>query len=488
MKTLLQIAEEKLASNAGLYLIASYLKNKEFRDDIRAASHIVKASGVITDEDIICCWIAMLAPGKPDYGAIEEYRNDKNYKRLIGVQKVPSSSILRQRIEALSADLTSVLRGFNSAIIAGAFDISKGYKKDDTRYQDAVTIDGQSYAVIDSDVSVLDNSNSKKEGVQWTYKKCDGNAPMFSYIGASGYMLNCELRNGGKHSNAPGTWEYFNESIALARRVTELPLLLVLNSGNDDKKLLDLFERQSTYYVVKRNHRKESVQEWLETAKRTQTPQRQCRDGSTVYYASAHPDITVGEHAHRIRIVIVARERLYDTHGQYLLEPEVMVQSYWTSLSCSELTVEKIYHNHGTMEQYHAELKSDMGVERLPSGKFHANILHLLFSIIAFNLLRRVGMTLLRSEQTPGKRGRRLRLRTVIQGVMYMAGMMIHHSGQVFLRISTHHAWARAFLLESYGLFIGVKRKHTQYRGRAYQGRVPNRNVCGDRMLYTHCF
>jgi hypothetical protein len=251
--------------------------------------------------------------------------------------------------------------------------------------------------------------------------------------------VNCAMED------APGTWEYFNESIALARRITKLPLLLALVSGNDDKKLLDLFERQLTYYVVKRNHRKQSVQEWLETAKRSQTHQRQCRDGSTVYYASVQRQVTVAEHVHRIRIVIVARERLYDALGQYLLEPEVIVQSYWTNLSCSELTIEKVYHNHGTMEQYHAELKSDMGVERLPSGKFHANMLHLLFSMIAFNLLRRVGMTLLKSEQTPGKRGRRLRLRTVIQGVMYMAGMMIHHSGQVCLRISSHHSWARAF-------------------------------------------
>jgi hypothetical protein len=29
----------------------------------------------------------------------------------------------------------------------------------------------------------------------------------------------------------------------------------------------------------------------------------------------------------------------------------------------------ELYHGHGTMEQYHRELKSDMRVERLPSGK-----------------------------------------------------------------------------------------------------------------------
>jgi hypothetical protein len=446
MKTLLQLAEENLTSNAGLILIAPYLKNKEFRKEIHAASRIIKQSGVISDVDIVCCWIAMLALGKSDYDAIEEFRKDKNFKRLIDVKDVPSSATLRQRIEGLPAEIASVLRDFNSANISGAFDIAKEHKKDDKRYQEAVVIDDQAYAVIDSDVSVLDNSDSNKEGVEWTYKKCDGYAPMFSYVGASGYMLNCELREGSKHSNVAGTLGYFQETIELARRATDLPLLLVLDSGNDDKKLLDLFEDECASYVVKRNHRKESSKEWLETAKIHQNHRREGRDGSTVYYASVHRDIEVNKQTRSIRIVVVARERQWDEHGQWLLEPEISVESYWTSLPCGEMQVEKIYHMHGTMEQYHAELKSDMGVERLPSGKFHANMLTLLFAMIAFNLLRRVGMTLLRSDKTPGKRGRRLRLRTVIQSVMYMAGLFIHHGSQVTMRISSHHAWSKAFL------------------------------------------
>jgi hypothetical protein len=169
------------------------------------------------------------------------------------------------------------------------------------------------------------------------------------------------------------------------------------------------------------------------------------RDGSTIYYASVTRDVRIGKQERTIRIVVVARERLWDENNQLLIEPEVRIETYWTNLPSAELQVEKVYHMQGTMEQYHAELKSDMGVERLPSGKFHANMMTLLFSMIAFNLLRRVGMTLLRSEKTPGKRGRRLRLRTVLQSVMYMAGLFVNPGGYVKLRISSKHAWAKAF-------------------------------------------
>jgi len=42
---------------------------------------------------------------------------------------------------------------------------------------------------VDIDVSPFDNSGSKKEGVSFTYKKMDGYAPIFAYIGTEGYLL-----------------------------------------------------------------------------------------------------------------------------------------------------------------------------------------------------------------------------------------------------------------------------------------------------------
>lgn len=446
MKTLLQLTDHMLTSNAGLLLIAPHLRNADFRNALTRASRVKKSSGFISDIDIVSSWIAMLALGKSDYDAIEEYRGDKDFKRLLGIRTVPSAETLRQRIEALPSDVAEVLRDFNLTIITTAFERAKQHRKGDRRFQEAMTIDTVTYAVIDSDVSVLDNSGSKKEGVEWTYKRCDGYSPMFSYIGASGYMLNNELRTGSMHSNVTGTLDYFEETIAMAKRITEHPLLFVIDSGNDDKNLLDLFESKSASYVIKRNLRKESPEEWLDWAKQHCTYQRDGRDGSTVYYGSALRQIVVDKRERTIRIVIVARERRCEANSQMLLTPEVSVETYWTNLTTTEKQVEAVYHMHGTMEQYHAELKSDMGIERLPSGKFHANTLHLLCGMIAFNLLRLVGMRMLESGMTPGKRGRRLRLRTVLQSVMYMAGAIVHHSGRVIVKICSHHAWAQAFM------------------------------------------
>ena len=49
---------------------------------------------------------------------------------------------------------------------------------------------------VDIDVTPMDNSKSKKEGVSRTYKGFDGYAPVMAYIGTEGYAINFELREG----------------------------------------------------------------------------------------------------------------------------------------------------------------------------------------------------------------------------------------------------------------------------------------------------
>jgi len=446
----MQIRVESTSSNitnhAGLFKIGRFFKTTDFGKGITAVSKIRDRKGVPSDRDIVFCMIALFAMGKPSYEAIEEYRYDRYFREVLGVRRVPSEETLRQRIEQLPEAIHRVLRRWNSRIIEAGFADVQAHSNVKEEWSEAVVIGDTKYTVIDSDVSVLDNSNSKKEGVSWTYRKCDGYAPMFSYIGKSGYMLNNELREGSAHSNCAGTVEYLAQTIALGRSITSDPLLMVLDSGNDARTTLQELLYSKVFLVIKRNLRSESVQDWLTYAKRYAEHVREARDGSQVYYASEDRTLNFDGVLEQIRIVVVARERQFDEHGQMLLEPEVRVETYWTNLDASTTEIEHIYHQHGTSEQYHAELKSDLGVERLPSGKFHANTLHLLFSMLAFNLLRRIGTQLLLSGKSPGKRGRRLRLRTVLQSAMYLAGVIISHAGRLMLRVSEHNAWTPAFM------------------------------------------
>jgi hypothetical protein len=49
-------------------------------------------------------------------------------------------------------------------------------------------------------------------------------------------------------------------------------------------------------------------------------------------------------------------------HGRCLI-PEIEVNTYWTNLPCTATEVTRLYHDHGTSEQFHSELKSYLNIE-----------------------------------------------------------------------------------------------------------------------------
>ena len=56
----------------------------------------------------------------------------------------------------------------------------------------------------------------------------------------------------------------------------------------------------------------------------------------------------------------------------------------------SSQAVIALYADHATHEQFHAEIKTDLDLEHLPSGKFATNDLILTLAAMAYNLVRLV--------------------------------------------------------------------------------------------------
>lgn len=95
------------------------------------------------------------------------------------------------------------------------------------------------------------------------------------------------------------------------------------------------------------------------------------------------------------------------------------VNTFRTNLDLSDEDVIANYHAHGQCEQYRSELKTDMDLERLPSGKFETNELILELAILAFNILRMIGQEAL-GHKNPRLRdtAKRRRHRTVINNLV----------------------------------------------------------------------
>ena len=324
----------------------------------------------------------------PQYEAVREMMDDPDYyKYALGISyAIPSAETLRQRFDMIGDSLRKDIQQANVDMLR-------------EMHIEPTALDN-GFVPVDIDVTPFDNSKSNKEGVSRTYKGFDGYAPIMAYIGTEGYLVNLELRIGKQHCQKE-TPDFLRETIELCRQLTEKPLLIRLDSGNDASENIGIFMEESYKYnnvsfIIKRNPRQESKEEWLESVRECCQNIQHPRDGKTVYIGQTFRNVTYSlsdneEKTVGIRTIYEITERTIDRYGQYFIVPDIELGTYWTNTSLPDETVIDLYHAHGESEQYHSEIKTDMDVERLTSGKFESNKLVLELTMIAYNILRIIG-------------------------------------------------------------------------------------------------
>ena len=89
----------------------------------------------------------------------------------------------------------------------------------------------------------------------------------------------------------------------------------------------------------------------------------------------AHETKKVDDSSYTFKRIVRVTERTIDKHGQFLFVPEISLEGWWTDLDLPAEDVIELYRQHATSEQFHSEFKTDLDLERLPSGKFATNAL-----------------------------------------------------------------------------------------------------------------
>ena len=442
VKCKIQRGSDEINSVSGIILVGGILNrlsSMKSIDDIRLDN---VQRGRMSHTDMIKSAVALLAMGKTQYTDIAPFRYDPFFRDALGLTAVPSESTFRQRIEqcSMAPELVWAIGSCNEELLSTV----KDFGMEVTDYS--------RYNVLDIDVTPMDNSGSHKEGVSWTYKKFFGYAPITACLGTHGYMLDCEQRPGKQHSQK-GAPEFLRRCLERTDRLGVDDLLVRMDSGHDCTENIELLmsdemrKGRHTHFIIKRNLRKEPREQWLAMARRV-GEKSSPRLGKDVYIGTVshrHPDDR--KDLAPIFITFEVIERTIDHDGQYLVLPEFEVQTWWTNLPDDAATVIQLYHNHATSEQFHSELKSDIGLERMPSGKFAANALILQFGMIAFNILRQIGQTMLEYKSLmPVKTSvKRLRLKTVMLDVIYIACKRVRHAGDTILKLGRNCPWLEVF-------------------------------------------
>lgn len=416
---------ELLASHSGLMLIGNLLQGTDLKKRLENIEGVYCKNPAFPHADILFSMAGLMCVGKPDYDAIEIFRHKQEFfKTALGITGCPSSPTLRQRIDLIGTKANNTIKHESAKMV----------KANAPAISEIITECGP-FIPLDIDVSPFDNSKTAKEGVSRTYKGYDGYAPIFAYLGKEGYLVDLEMRAGKQHCQK-NTPEFIFNTLQYARQISSKPILMRLDSGNDSQDNFSEIEQfDDVDFIIKRNLRKESRQRWLELAQKC-GERRYHSKKRTVWIGKTALDINGNPFPYPVTFEV--NEIRYQK-GQQLLFPDIEVDTYWCSLPKMQPgEVIDLYHDHGTSEQFHSELKSDMGLERFPSSNFDSNSLILHLGLLSYNMLRIVGQLSLEEDNThlPGSRRKKVtrrRLRTVIQDMMYMAGRLIKTGRRKFI-------------------------------------------------------
>ena len=270
----IEFTNERIIPAGGLAVVGALLGKCDFIKKINRMDVTPNRSQhQIKNGDILLTYIGMLCMGKPYFEAVHEMDDDKDfYKAALGITRaIPSEETLRQRMDDIGDSLRDSILQENVSLLQA------------NKIQPSALPNG--LVPVDIDVTPMDNSKSKKEGVSRTYKGFDGYAPIMAYIGTEGYAINFELREGKQHCQK-GTVEFLRETIKLCKKLTDKPLLIRLDSGNDSIDNVSVLMDEGCYFIIKRNLRRESIDGWYEMSKKHCRNVTTPREGKTVYIGS----------------------------------------------------------------------------------------------------------------------------------------------------------------------------------------------------------
>jgi hypothetical protein len=420
-----QSSKLQLTSYSGLALIGQCCQAAQV--DLVIDPKVPVSQGMRTS-DIVKSLVGLLSLGKSDFEAIEPFRGDRFFKESLGLSKVPGAVWMRQRLDAKAEAIRDLADELSLRLLE--------------RTEAPITAH-RGFVCCDIDTFAMDNSGTRKEEVSRTYQGFDGYTPIAGYLGNEGWNIGLELRPGSRHSACETHYFYERLFPRIERLVKpERPVLLREDSGFDSAQLLfakaeekdRLAARGRSFdFITKWNPRKQDKAGWVLRAEEAHAFV-ETRPGKRVAHLSLEVERAWSRKKRPFRLIVRVAERTIDKKGQHLLMPEVELEGWWTTLDKTVEEVIELYRHHGTHEQFHSEFKTDLDLERLPSGKFDTNDVILHLAAFAYNCLRLLGQIGLTGEIAPIRHpAKRRRIKTVLQEIMYRAAKCVAHARRLVL-------------------------------------------------------
>jgi Transposase DDE domain group 1 len=276
---------------------------------------------------------------------------------------------------------------------------------------------------IDLDSSIYEQASRHKEGSSKAYNGEFGYHPLLAFWAEEGELLFSHLRRGSAHTSRNVRW-FLHET--LKRVPAQARLQLRADSGFYSKEVVEWCEAHQARFTLTADQTAPLLALITAVPDRWWTP---LLDYPLCEVTELHYQPARWPHAYRYVVKRQLRER---KDGELEWQYHVFVTND-AVLPAADLVAWHL--QHADMENRIKEHKSGLGLEKLPTGRFHANWAYLLIGQIAFNLLAWFKRLILPPSYQHAT------AKTIRHHLLNLAGKIVHSARQCFLVISTHYRY-----------------------------------------------
>lgn len=418
----LSTTNDLLTSRAGLLCIAQLMDSLGFTDWVNTHFPAPKSNRGFQPSVFVNAVMLMLHEGGRCLDDLRYIRDDEALRVLLGLSQVPESD-----------SLGDWLRRQGQAGVLATVEVNRALLKH--------TLHGCKKVTLDIDATL---SASKNKEAKWTYKKCTGYMPMVGHLAETGQVIATDFRQGNV---APATdnLAFIHQCEAALPEGISLRALRIDAAGYQVAILDECIDRQFKFAI---RAKMSGALKQLIQSQDTQWSPLLDRDGKPVDEESTTRLTHTMEKCRHSFSVVVQRRLI---QGQQTLDLEGEANEETEVIQCGEYLYRAIavseeknmsdsdwvhwYNQRGeTSENRIKELKQDFAADRMPCQDFDANALYFSLCTLAFNLFALMRMYL-------PARFESCRAKTIRWRLYALAGKVVRHGRQVFLKLkATHYA------------------------------------------------
>lgn len=277
---------------------------------------------------------------------------------------------------------------------------------------------------IDLDSSIYEQASTHKQGSNKAYNGQIGYHPLFAFWAEEGELLFSHLRRGSAHTSRNVRWflvETFKRVPAPAA------VALRADSGFYCKEVVQWCEAHHLRFTITADQTAPLL------ALIEALPDRCWTTLSADYPFSEVTELRYQPARWRKAYRYVVKRQLSESKaGDLYWQYHVFV----TNDEFTPAPELEVWHlQHADMENRIKEHKSGLGLEKLPSGRFHANWAYLLIGQLAFNLSAWFKKLVLPASYHQAT------LKTIRHHLLNLAGKIVHSARQCFLVISDRYRY-----------------------------------------------